>query len=117
MEVYAIYAILVKDKEDGCVLLPNYFNSYEDALNEVKRKYPNWDDKEGEDDEDTINEVDVEEGNKFKNSLFKEDDNLTELYIEPGINIHIRKLVVKQTGGYSRKRHRKSNRKSRKHRI
>ena len=111
MEVYAILA-------EG-ELLPNYFNTYKKALDEVKRVYPEWDDREdGEEDEYAINEVDVKEGHKINKK--SKDDNLTELYIEKGINISIHKLVVKPTsvsGGYSRRRQRKGNTKSRKHRI
>ena len=113
MEVYAILA--------ECELLPNYFNTYKKALDEVKRVYPNWDDRydeDGEADEYAINEVDVKEGHKINKK--SKDENLTELYIEKGINIYIRKLVVKPksvSGGYSRRRIRKSNTKSRKHRI
>jgi len=112
MKVYAILA--------DCELLPNYFNTYKEALDEVKKLYPDWDDRydeNGDEDEYTINEVDVEEGHKIdKKSM---DENLTELYIEKGLNIYIRKLVVKPknvTGGYSRKRHNKNNTKSRKSR-
>ena len=39
-----IYAILVVD-ESETKLLPNYFKTYEDALDEVKRIYPDWDDR------------------------------------------------------------------------
>ena len=111
-----VYAILAEGK-----LLPNYFNTYKKALDEVKRMYPDWDDRydeDGEEDEYAINEVDVKEGHKINKK--SKDENLTELYIEKGINIYIRKLVVKPksvSGGYSRRRQRKSNTKSRKHRI
>ena len=108
-----VYAILSEGE-----LLPNYFNTYKKALDEVKRMYPDWDDRDDEDGEDGINEVDVKEGHKINKK--QKDENLTELYIEKGINIHIRKLVVKPksvSGGYSRRRQRKSNTKSRKHRI
>ena len=110
-----IYAILAEG-----TLLPNYFNTYKKALDEVKRLYPDWDDRydeDGDENEYAINEVDVKEGNKLNKNI--KDDNLTELYIEKGINIYIRKLVVKpkSAGGYSRRRHRKGNIKSRKHRI
>jgi hypothetical protein len=110
MKVYAILA-------EGA-LLPNYFNSYKKALDEVKKVYPDWDDRydeDGEEEEYTVNEVDVLEGHK--RGIKSKDENLTELYIEPGINIDIRKLVVKTTsasGGSSRRRRRKSNTKSRK---
>ena len=113
-----VYAILAESK-----LLPNYFNTYKKALDEVKRVYPDWDDtydEDGDANEYTSNEVDVKEGHKLHKDL--KDPNITELYIESenGINISIHKLVVKSksvTGGYSRRRHRKSNTKSRKHRI
>lgn len=117
-----VYAILVQDR-DGNVLLPNYFNSYKKAVDEVKRRYEDWDDRydeDGDESEYTSNEVDVPEGHKIDKKNKSNDENLTELYIEPGINIHIRKLTVKPksvTGGYSRKRHRKSNAKSRKRRF
>lgn len=116
MKVYAILA-------EG-TLLPNYFNSYKKALDEVKRVYPDWDDRydeDGEDGEDgeenqyTTNEVEVKEGHKMNKNL--EDPNITELYIEKGIHISIHKLVVKTkhaSGGSSRRRRRKSNTKSRK---
>ena len=111
-----VYAILAEGE-----LLPNYFNTYKKAVDEVKRMYPDWDDRydeDGEEDEYAINEVDVKEGHKINKKT--KDENLTELYIEKGINIYIRKLVVKPksvSGGYSRRRQRKSNTKSRKHRI
>lgn len=110
MKVYAILA-------EGA-LLPNYFNSYKKALDEVKRVYPDWDDRydeDGEKEEYTTNEVEVEEGHKMNKNL--EDPNITELYIEKGITISIHKLVVKPkhaSGGSSRRRRRKSNTKSRK---
>ena len=114
-----VYAILAEGK-----LVPNYFTTYREALDEVKRMYPEWDDRYDEDgeyyEEGAINEVDVEEGHKVDKK--SKDDNLTELYIEKGINIYIRKLVVKpnSAGGYSKRRRQKGNkksRKSRKHRI
>ena len=112
-----VYAILAENE-----LLPSYFNTYKKALNEVKKVYPDWDDRydeDGEKEEYTTNEVEVEEGHKMNKKL--KDPNITELYIEKGINISIHKLVVKKTanvsGGYSRRRHSKSNTKSRKHRI
>ena len=111
-----IYAILAEG-----TLLPNYFNTYKKALDEVKRLYPDWDDRydeDGEKEEYAINEVDVKEGHKLNKNI--KDDNLTELYIEKGINISIHKLEVKPksaSGGYSRRRHSKSNTKSRKHMI
>ena len=111
-----VYVILAEGE-----LLPNYFTTYINALAEVKRMYPEWDDRydeDGEEDEYAINEVDVKEGHKIDKK--SKDDNLTELYIEKGINIYIRKLVEKPksvSGGYSRRRQRKGNTKSRKHRI
>ena len=93
MKVYAILA-------EG-TLLPNYFNSYKKALDEVKRVYPDWDDRydeDGEDGEDgeenqyTTNEVEVKEGHKIDKK--SKDVNLTQLYIEKGIHISIHKLVV-----------------------
>ncbi len=114
MKVYAILA-------EGA-LLPNYFNSYKKALDEVKKVYPDWDDRydeDGEKEEYTTNEVEVEEGHKM--NVNSKDPNITELYIEKGIHISIHKLVVKTThkttsasGGSSRRRRRKSNTKSRK---
>ena len=110
MKVYAILA-------EG-VLLPNYFNSYKKALDEVMKLYPDWDDRydeDGEKEEYAINEVAVEEGHKMNTNM--KDSNVTELYIEKGINISIHKLVVKTThlsSGNSRRRNSKSNTKSRK---
>ena len=93
-----VYAILAEGE-----LVPNYFTTYREALDEVKQMYPEWDDRYDEYDEDAINEVDVKEGHKIDKK--SKDDNLTELYIEKGINIYIRKLVVKpkSAGGYSRR--------------
>jgi hypothetical protein len=48
----------------------------------VKKLYPNWDDRY---DEYALNKVVVEEGYKINKHL--EDANITELYIEKGINI------------------------------
>jgi hypothetical protein len=79
-----VYAILAQGE-----LLPNYFNTYKKALDEVKKLYPNWDDGY---DEYALNKVAVEEGHKINKHL--EDANITELYIEKGINIYIHKLVV-----------------------
>jgi hypothetical protein len=79
-----VYAILAQGE-----LLPNYFNTYKKALDEVKKLYPNWDDG---DDEYALNKVTVEEGHKINKHL--EDANITELYIEKGINIYIHKLVL-----------------------
>lgn len=128
-----VYAILIQS-EDGVELLPNYFGTYKEALDEVKRKYPDWDDR-FEDDGITVNEypinkVEVEEGHKA-NGRLEGDPNLTELYIERGVNISIRILVKKPPppprhnataagGGYGYSRRRQSKRstkKTRKHRI
>ena len=101
-----VYAILANSE-----LLSNYFNTYKEALDTVKEKYQDWN-------ENPENKVDVEERHKMYKAL--EDSNITELYIEKGINISIHKLVVKPksaSGGYSRRRHSKSNTKSRKHMI
>ena len=84
MNVYAILA----DRE----LLPNYFNTYKKALDEVMIRYPDWD-EDGNYDAHAINKVAVEEGHKINKDL--KDANITELYIEKGINISIHKLVVK----------------------
>ena len=131
-----VYAILIEGDEDGVELLPNYFNTYLKALDEVKRKYKEtWDDRFEEDgtlNEYPNNKIEVGEGHKA-NGTFGGDPNLTELYIEKGISISIRRLVKKPTrasrasrasaaaaagGGYSRKRHSKRNTKnSRKHRV
>ena len=86
MNVYAILA-------DG-ELLPNYFNTYKKALDEVMIRYPDWDDRYDEDgnyDAHAINKVAVEEGHKINKNL--QDANITELYIEKGINISIHKLI------------------------
>jgi hypothetical protein len=85
-----VYAILI-----NCELLPNYFNTYEEALDEVKMLYPDWDDRYDEDgkyNQYTINKVEVEEGHKMSKDS---DTNITELYIEKGIHISIHKLVLK----------------------
>ena len=122
-----VYAILIQS-EDGVELLPNYFSTYKEALNKVKRKYSEeWDDRFEEDGTVNIysnNKVEVEEGHKMDGTLG--DPNLTQLYIERGIHIYIHRLVKKTTrasaaaagGGYSRRRHSKRNTKnSRKHRV
>ena len=123
-----VYAILIQSDE-GVELLPNYFSTYLMARAEVKIKYPDWDDR-FEGGRGIIygsNKVDVSEGHKMPGSD-SVDPNLTELYIEKGINISIRRLVKKPTrldhppsaagGGYSRRRQNKRNTKnSRKHRI
>ena len=85
-----VYAILV-----NCELLPNYFNTYEEALDEVKTLYPNWDDRydeDGNENQYSINKVEVEEGHKMSKDS---DTNITELYIEKEICIYIHKLVLK----------------------
>ena len=123
-----VYAILIQSDE-GVELLSNYFNTYNDALAEVKRKFSDdWDDsldEYGDVNEYRNNKVDVGEGHKMPRRAGSEDPasndpNLTELYIEKGINIYIRKLVEKPksvSGGYSRRRQRKGNTKSIKYRI
>jgi hypothetical protein len=127
-----VYAILLQGEEveDGVKLLPKYFNTYNDALAEVKRKFPDWDDRYEDDGSlkkyQTSNKVEVGEGHKA-DGTFGGDINLTELYIERGNHISIRRLVKKKHarasaaaagGGYSRRRHSKRNTKnSRKHRI
>ena len=86
-----IYAILV-----NCELFPNYFNTYKEALDEVKNMYPDWDDSYDEDgkyNQYAINKVEVKEGHKMNKDL--DDANITELYIEKGIHISIHKLVLK----------------------
>ena len=85
-----VYAILVNGE-----LLPNYFNTYKEALDEVMMRYPDWDDRYDEDgkyNKYTINKVEVEEGHKMSKDS---DPNITELYIEKGIHISIHKLVLK----------------------
>ena len=128
-EISEKYNILILGGEEGVELLQNYFNTYNDALAEVKRKYhEKWDDRFEEDGTVNIysnNKVEVGEGHKA-NGRIEEDLNLTELYIERGIHISIRRLVKKPTrayaaaagGGYSRRRQSKRNTKnSRKYRI
>ena len=86
-----VYAILI-----NCELLPNYFNTYKEALDEVKIMYPDWDDRYDEDgkyNKYSINKVEVKEGHKMNKDL--DDANITELYIEKGIHISIHKLVLK----------------------
>jgi len=86
-----VYAILV-----NCELLPNYFNTYKEALDEVKILYPYWDDRYDEDgkyNQYSINKVEVKEGHKMNKD--SEDANITELYIEKGIYISIHKLILK----------------------
>ena len=85
-----IYAIVI-----NCELLPNYLNTYKEALDEVKMMYPDWDDRydeDGKDNQYSINKVQVEEGHKMSKDS---DTNITELYIEKGIHISIHKLVLK----------------------
>ena len=85
-----VYAILI-----NCELLPNYFSTYKEALDEVMMQYPDWDDRYDEDgkyNKYTINKVEVEEGHKMSKDS---DTNITELYIEKGIHIFIHKLVLK----------------------
>jgi hypothetical protein len=84
------YAILI-----NCELLPNYFNTYKEALDEVKTLYPDWDDRydeDGNENQYSINKVEVEEGHKMNKDS---DSNITELYIEKEICIYIHKLVLK----------------------
>lgn len=131
-----VYAILIRS-EDGVELLPNYFKTYENALDKVKKMYRDvWDDRLDEDGTVNIysnNKVEVGEGHKMPHVNPQDpalhDPNLTELYIERGNHISIHKLVKKPTrasrasaapaaGGYSRRRQSKRNTKnSRKHRI
>ena len=85
-----VYAILV-----NCELLPNYFNTYKEALDEVKTLHPDWDDRYDEDGTEnkySINKVEVKEGYKMNKDS---DPNITELYIEKEICIYIHKLVLK----------------------
>lgn len=85
-----VYAILVNGE-----LLPNYFRTYKESLDEVMMRYPDWNDRYDEDgkyNKYTINKVEVEEGH----TMSKDSDvNITELYIEKGIHISIHKLVLK----------------------
>ena len=123
-----VYAILIQSDEEGVKLLPKYFNTYNAALAEVKRKFPDWDDRYEDGilkDYQPSNKVEVGEGHKA-DGTFGGDLKLTELYIEQGNHISIRRLVKKHAratppaagGGYSRRRHSKRNTKnSRKHRI
>ena len=133
-----IYAILIQSEwqseedEGGVKLLPNYFGTYKKSLDEVKRLYPDWDDRyedDGRDNEYAMNKVEVEEGHKVATGRREGDPKLTELYIERGINISIRRLVKKPRqaaadaaaaagGGYTRRRQSKRNNKiTRKYRI
>ena len=114
-----IYTILIQS-EDGVELLPNYFGTYKKAVDEVKRKYQDvWDDRYEDDGErkkyQTSNKVEVDEGHKMNGKIG--DPNLTELYIERGVNISIRRLVKKPRptaarGGYTRRRQSKRNTKN-----
>jgi hypothetical protein len=134
------YAILIQSEwqseedEGGVKLLPNYFGTYKKAVDEVKRKYPAWDDRYEDDGSlktyPTSNKVEVEEGSKMGDKAIGGDPNLTELYIERGIYISIHKLVNKHKkpdapppppdpdagaaagGGYTRRRQRKRNTKN-----
>ena len=146
----SVYVILIKSSE-GVEFLPNCFNTYNDALAAVKNKYngipkadgtyvPNWDDSFYEEDgdrvdvpvQDRLNKVDVGEGHKSsrENPADPEllDENLTELYIENGINITIRKFILPPRpkrvrdnaaagGGNTRRRHRKRNTKNSKRKF
>ena len=88
-----VYAILVNGE-----LLPNYFNTYEEALDEVMMRYPDWDDRydeEGNENQYSINKVEVEERHKMNKDSEDTNPNITELYIEKGIHISIHKLVLK----------------------
>ena len=88
-----IYAILV-----NCEILPNYYNTYKEALDEVKTLYPDWDDRydeEGNKNQYSINKVEVKEGHKMNKDSEDTNPNITELYIEKGIHISIHKLVLK----------------------
>ena len=117
-----VYAILIQSEEEGVILLPNYFNTYVEALDRVKEKYPEWDDRFEPDGSVNIyanNKVEVPEGHKMVGTL--EDTNLTELYIERGIHISIRRLVKKPkrsiaaaAGGYSRRLRKRNTNNSRK---
>jgi hypothetical protein len=85
-----VYAILINHN-----LSPNYFNTYKEALDEVKTLYPDWDDRydeDGNENQYSINKVEVEEGHKMSKDS---DPNITELYIEKGIHIYIHKLILK----------------------
>ena len=117
-----VYAILIQS-EDGVELLPKYFGTYKKALDEVKIQYPDWDDRYEDDGSlktyKTENKVEVGEGYKMKDRAIGGDPNLTELYIERGVNISIHRLVrnPRQTasatraagGGYTRRRQAKRN--------
>jgi hypothetical protein len=116
-----IYVVLAEGE-----LLPNYFATYEEALAEVKIKYPDWDDRF--EDDGTVNEyannkVEVEEGYKMRLNTKGGDPNITELYIEKEINIYIHKLVNKPEpiaraagGAYSRRQRKRNTKNSRKYR-
>ena len=118
-----VYAILIQSEEEGVELLPNYFGTYKKAVDEVKRKYPEWDDRYEDDGSlkkyPTSNKVEVEEGYKMSDKAIGGDPNLTELYIERGIYISIRRLIKKPRhtaiaaagGGYTRRRQSKRNNK------
>ena len=87
------YAILI-----NCELLPNYFNTYKEALDEVKTLYPDWDDRyeeDGTENQYSINKVEVKEGHKMNKASKDANPNITELYIEKEIGIYIHKLVLK----------------------
>jgi hypothetical protein len=64
---------------------PNAFTSYNDALDEVKKKHYDWRDNEED-------EVNVEEGHKI--GKINDNPNITELYIEKEIFIYIYKLTL-----------------------
>jgi hypothetical protein len=88
-----VYAILI-----NCDILPNYFNTYKEALDEVKTLYPDWDDRydeDGTENQYAINKVEVEEGHKMNKASKEMNPNITELYIEKEICIYIHKLVLK----------------------
>ena len=80
--------------------------------------YKEWDDRfdaDGTVNKYSINKIEVEEGYNMNGTLG--DPNLTELYIEKELFISIHRLVKNPEGGYDRRRrHNKSNTKSRKHR-
>ena len=88
-----VYAILV-----NCELLPNYYNTYKEALDEVMMRYPDWDDRydeDGNENQYSINKVEVKEGHNMNKNSEDANPNITELYIEKGIHISIHKLVLK----------------------
>jgi len=89
------YLYIVVD-EDGKAY-PNAFDSYEQALDEVKSTQDRLRDTKGYEDwrDNDLNEVDVAEGHKVIRENRLKDPHVTELYIEKGMFIMIYRVSIK----------------------